>query len=107
MGGSTVHYISDSEPNLEPRLSPASQLQVASLQAARDVSVVVVPHWRWQWGASVEDRGTALVQLLLDDNRPTLDAGVSIEHRPSQIGGQITQLSCKSSRQSLDRISEY
>merc|ERR1712228_380831 len=82
--GSTLHYTSSSEgwrlgtrsytPTGQPCLSPAAELEVASLQSTRDAEVVVIPHWWWaaQRRASPVDRGHQLVQFLLaspDDRR--------------------------------------
>lgn len=64
MWGSTVHHVMDTESVAESHLSPAARFQVALLQKARGVHVVVVPHWWWLKSASLQDKCNALVRLV-------------------------------------------
>lgn len=101
--GSSLHYVSTNltalAPNPDftvpapaPRLSPAAQLQMATVQqlqahcedegdggaaSAGDsdgegvstCAAVVVPHWWWPRAAAPEEKGIALVRFLLDGGR--------------------------------------
>lgn len=94
--GSSLHYVSTdltalapappvAVPQHAPRLSPAAQLQLATLRASSEGSVgagrmppcsagaftaIVVPHWWWPRSLEPQARGAALARFLLDGGRP-------------------------------------